>query len=196
MSTEQPTSSPTRQPCLIRWLAWGLLILIGAGLAIPLVSAIVSVGKEGAASQTLPIPLVILVIYVVGFFIVAWATHPIRGRGVEQRAWKERFPTHTDQEIERFIGVVGDELGLSKERWCRLRPDDRVAALTQEWMCGDGMDIIEFIMAVEEEYGLELPESFLERAQTLGDFFAYVTQHGAAKLPASAPKQPAPTEGA
>jgi len=180
-------------------MAWGFLILLGGSVVLMLVGMLVgttsSVAKEGWYSPELLFP-VIIVIYVVGFFSVAWATHPIRGRGVERRAWKERFPTQTDQEVERFIAVAGDELGLNKDRWCRLRPDDRVAALTQEWMCGDGMDIIEFSMAVEEEYGLELPESFHERDRTLGDFFAYVTQHGAAKPPPSAPKQPAPTEDA
>jgi len=199
MNAEPPSPTPTRKPplpSLVRWFAWGGLILIGAGLAIPLVSAIVSVGKESAASRTLPIPLVIIAIWFGLFFGIKALTNPILGRSDERRAWKERFPMHTDQEFERFLRVTTDSLLISEKHRDRLRPDDTAASITQEWMCGDGMDIIEFIMAVEQEYGLELPESFHERDRTLGDFFAYVTQHGAAKPPPSAPKQPAPTEDA
>jgi acyl carrier protein len=199
MNPEPPNQPPTRKPSLpslFRWFAWGGLILIGAGLAIPLVSAIVSAGKESAASRTLPIPLVIIAIWFALFFGIKALTNPILGRSDERRAWKERFPRHTDQEFERFLRVTTDSLLTSEKHRDRLRPDDRVAALTQESMGGDGMDIIEFVMAVEGEYRLELPESFLERAQTLGDFFAYVTQHGAAKPPPSASEQPTPTEDA
>jgi len=32
-------------------------------------------------------------------------------------------------------------------------------------------------MSIEQEYGVELPESFHDRDRTLGDLFAYVTQH-------------------
>jgi hypothetical protein len=38
------------------------------------------------------------------------------------------------------------------------------------------MDIVELVMAVEEEYELNLPESFLETCQTLGELFDYVTR--------------------
>jgi hypothetical protein len=51
-----------------------------------------------------------------------------------------------------------------------------VPALTQEWLCGDGLDIIELFIAAEREYGIELPESFHERERTLGDLFAHVAQ--------------------
>ena len=178
MNTKQPTQTGTRKPFVLRWLAWGLLIMIGGTLVTALVSTFVTVPRDGLDSRMLPF-LVVIVIWVVLFFSVKAATHPIRGRSDERPSWKERFPSHTDEEIKRFLQVVGDELGIRKERWCRLRPDDRVAALTQEWLCGDGLDIIELLMAVEQEYGLELPESFHERDRTLGDLFDYVSQHRA-----------------
>ncbi len=144
-----------------------LMVLFGIGQA---------VAKDGLHSRKLPF-LVFLVIFVVGFFSLKAVTHPIRGRSDERRAWKERFPTYADQDFERFLRVVGEELGLPQDRWCRLRPDDRAPALTQEWLCGDGLDIIELFMAIEQEYGLELPESFHEKGRTLGELFDYVAQH-------------------
>ena len=176
MNVEQPTQTATRKPSLICLLAWGGLILIGGILLIVLLSLFQSVAKDGVDSQKLPL-LLIIVIWLVLFFLLQAATHPIRGRGDERRSWCERFPAQTDQEFDRFLHVVGDVLGLRTQRSCRLRPDDRVAALTQEWWCGDGLEIIELIMAIEREYGLELPQGFQERDQTLGNLFAYVIQH-------------------
>ena len=186
MNTAPPSQTPARKPSLpplIRWLVWGFLILLVAGWVIPLLGTIISVAKEGSSSRKLPF-LLFVVVFVVGFFGIKALTNPIRGRGDERRAWKERFPSHTDQEIERFLRVVGDALLTSEKHHCRLRPDDRPAALTQEWLGGDGMDIIELLMAVEQEYGLELPETFLERAHTLGDLFDYVSRHRADGPPA------------
>lgn len=170
MNATQPTQPVARKPLVLRWLAWGVLIVIGGTLVTALVGAVVTAARDGLDARKLPF-LVVIVIWVVLFFSVQAATNPIRGRDDEKRAWKERFPSQPDQEVERFLAVVGDELGLRKDRWCRLRPDDRPASLTQEWLCGDGLDIIELLMAVEQEYGLELPESFHERDRTLGDLF-------------------------
>ena len=164
-----------RRSCVIRWLALGGLILIGGTAVAALAGAFVSVAKDGLDSRKLPF-LLVIVIGVVLFFCLKAATHPIRGRSDEKHSWKEQFPTRTDQEIQRFIRVVGDSLGLREAHLCRLRPDDRVTALTQEWLCGDGLDIVELFMAIEEEYALELPESLYEKDRTLGDVFAYVTQ--------------------
>ena len=178
MNTNQSTQPGTRKPFVLRGLAWGLLILIGGTLVTAVVSAFVTAARDGLDARKLPF-LVVIVIWFVLFFSVKAATHPIRGRSDERPSWKERFPSHTDEEIKRFLQVVGDELGIRKERWCRLHPDDRATALTQEWLCGDGLDIIELLMAVEQEYGLELPDIFHERDRTLGDLFDYVSHHRA-----------------
>ncbi len=195
MNTERQCESSTRKPFVLRWLAWGVLLLIAVTIVAAVVSAFVDVARYGVDIRKLPF-LIAIVIWFVLFFCLKAATHPIRGRGDERRAWRERFPKHTEQEIERFLRVVGDSLLTSEEHRDRLRPDDTAASLTQEWLCGDGMGIIEFIMAVEEEYGLELPESFLKRNPTLGDFFAYVSQQSRSKPASSVPEQPASTDKA
>jgi acyl carrier protein len=148
-----------------------------------------SVAEEGRDSRKLPF-LVFIVVFVVGFFCLKALTNPIRDRGDERRAWRERFPKHTEQEIERFLHVIADSLLTREKHLCRLRPDDTAAALTQEWLCGDGLDIVELIMDIEREYGLELPESFHERDRTLGDVFAYVTEHSDARPVSSSSENP------
>jgi len=184
---------PPRRLSWIRWVAWGVLILIGGNILLLLFGLCQSVSKDGWPSRKLPF-FVFAVVFVIGFFGLKAATHPIRGRRDERRAWTERFPTHADQELDRFLQIVGEELGLRKERWCRLRPDDRMVAVTQEWLCGDGMDIIELFMAIEQEYGLDLPESFHEKDRTLGDLFAYVTQHSSRGGGSSQPERPTQPE--
>ncbi len=139
--------------------------------------------------------VVFLAIYLVGFFCLQAATRPIRGRTDQRQSWKERFPAHREQELDRFLQIVGEELGLRKERWRRLRPDDRMVAVTQQWLCGDGMDIIELFLAIEQEYELDLPESFHTPDRTLGDLFAYVTQHSSRGGGSSQPEMPTQPEG-
>lgn len=189
MNAERPTQEDARKPRLILWLAWGGLILIGGTLVTALVGTSISLGKDGLNSRKLPF-LLFIAAFVVLFFCLKSALHPIRGRGDERRAWQERFPTHTDQEFERFLRVVSDSLGIREKHRGRLRPDDRVRALSQEWLCGDGMDVIELFMDIEREYGLDLPESFHEKTKTLGDLFAYVSQHSPGRPPPTASERP------
>ena len=189
MNAERPTQTAARKPRLILWIGWGGVILIGAWIITALAGTVISLAKDGWGSRKLPF-LLFIVAFVVIFFCLKAALHPIRGRGDERRAWQERFPTHTDQEFERFLRVVGDSVGVSEKHLCRLRPDDRVTALTQEWLCGDGMDIIELFMDIEREYGLDLPESCHEKTQTLADLFAYVTQHSPGRPPPAASERP------
>ena len=178
MKPETPTQAAPRRPQLIRWVAWGLLILLCGGLAVQVGTLVMSVAQDGWGSRKLPF-LLFIVVFVVGFFCLKALTNPIRDRGDERRAWRERFPKHTEQEIERFLRVIADSLLTSDKQRYRLRPDDTAAALTQEWLCGDGLDLVELLMAIEYEYGLELPESFHERDRTLGDLFDYVSHHRA-----------------
>jgi acyl carrier protein len=105
----------------------------------------------------------------------------LRGRTDQTQSWRERFPLRDEQEVQRFLQVIGELLGLKEERMRRLRPDDRPEDLTQDVFCGDGMGLVELMMAIEEAYGLELPDGFLEKARTLGDLFDYVTRQADAR---------------
>ena len=40
-----------------------------------------------------------------------------------------------------------------------------------------GLDLIEFAMAIEEEFDIEIPDSDAEAMRTLGDVQAYVQSH-------------------
>lgn len=161
---------------MVRWAAWTLPVLMGGTVVVAVIAAFVAAVRDGLDPGKLPF-LAAIGLLVVLFLALKASFHPIRGRTDESRAWRERFPTRSDQDVQRFVRIVGESLALREDHRCRLRPDDRVSALTQEMLCGDGLDIVELVLAVEDEYGLELPESGLEALTTLGDVFDYVTRH-------------------
>lgn len=45
----------------------------------------------------------------------------------------------------------------------------------------DSLDIVELIMALEDEYGLEIPDEDAEKIETVGDAIKYIEEHIADK---------------
>lgn len=172
------------KPRRVPWLAWVFLNFALVVLILPMVSAIVSAETDGGHSWRLPVVLGILLVAVVWFCLKA-TSRPFRGRGDNRPLWKERFPAHTDQETKRFLQTVGESLGYREQDWRKLGPDEDLSSLHHRRNGGDGMELVELVMAVEREYGLELPEEFLSTNKTLGDLFAYVTRPGADQSPPS-----------
>lgn len=43
----------------------------------------------------------------------------------------------------------------------------------------DSLDIVELVMAMEEEFELEIPDEDAEKIQTVGDAVKYITEHQA-----------------
>lgn len=41
----------------------------------------------------------------------------------------------------------------------------------------DSLDIVELIMALEDEYGLEIPDEDAEKMETVGDAIRYIEEH-------------------
>ena len=45
----------------------------------------------------------------------------------------------------------------------------------------DSLDIVELVMAIEEEFGLEIPDEDAERMQNIGDVISYVEERTAGR---------------
>ena len=43
----------------------------------------------------------------------------------------------------------------------------------------DSLDIVELVMAFEEEFGVEIPDDAAEKISTVGDAVSYVSEHQA-----------------
>lgn len=62
----------------------------------------------------------------------------------------------------RVQRVIADQLGVDLDR---VAPDARIV----EDLGGDSLDLVELIMALEVEFGVEIPDEQMETVQTAAD---------------------------
>jgi acyl carrier protein len=68
--------------------------------------------------------------------------------------------------FEKIKGIVVDQLGVE---------EDEVSMDTSfEDLNADSLDVVELIMALEEEFGLEIPDEDAEKLTTVGAAVNYV----------------------
>ena len=72
--------------------------------------------------------------------------------------------------LERIKELVADNLGAD------------VSTLTEttsfkEDLGSDSLDLFEMVMALEEEYDIEIPTEDLEKITTIGDVVVYIEEH-------------------
>jgi len=70
---------------------------------------------------------------------------------------------------ERVSRLIVDQLGVSVEE---IKPE--VSFLDD--LGADSLDIVELVMAMEEEFDIEIPDDDAEKIQTIGDAFAYIEE--------------------
>ncbi|WKZ57334.1 MAG: acyl carrier protein [Bdellovibrionota bacterium] len=77
----------------------------------------------------------------------------------------------TEEITERIKSIIVEQLGVSMEE---VTPE----ASFIEDLGADSLDIVELIMALEEEYEMEIPDEDAEKIQTVQDVINYVTSRG------------------
>jgi acyl carrier protein len=68
---------------------------------------------------------------------------------------------------DRVSAIVVEQLGVSKEE---LAP----GASFIDDLGADSLDIVELVMAMEEEFDIEIPDDDAEKIQTIKDVISYV----------------------
>ncbi len=68
---------------------------------------------------------------------------------------------------ERVNLIVTDQLGVDKES---LSPE---ANLLDD-LGADSLDVVELVMALEEAFGIEVPDDDVENIRTIGDIVQYI----------------------
>jgi acyl carrier protein len=74
---------------------------------------------------------------------------------------------------QRVAEIIAEQLGVSKEE---VVPE---ASFIDD-LGADSLDIVELVMAMEEEFDIEIPDDDAEKIQTIGDAIAYVRERAAA----------------
>ena len=73
---------------------------------------------------------------------------------------------------EKVKSIIVEQLGVPSE-------DVTDEASFIEDLGADSLDIVELIMALEEEYDIEISDEEAEKIQTVGDAVNYVVEHTA-----------------
>ena len=73
--------------------------------------------------------------------------------------------------FERVKEVIGEQLGI-----------DDIETITMETtfiedLGADSLDIVELVMAIEEEFDIEIPDTDAEKVVTVGDVVDYIKEN-------------------
>lgn len=77
----------------------------------------------------------------------------------------------TQEEIfEKVKGIIVEQLGVTEN-------SVTMEASFIDDLGADSLDIVELIMALEEEFDTEIPDSDAEKVVTVGDVVDYIKEH-------------------
>ncbi len=70
----------------------------------------------------------------------------------------------------RLKQIVASNLDIKEER---ITPDSQFI----NDLGADSLDLVELIMALEEEFGVEIPDEAAEKIRTISDALKYIKEH-------------------
>lgn len=73
--------------------------------------------------------------------------------------------------FEKIAEIIADQLGVSVSE---ITMDTNI----MEEFGADSLDMVEMIMAVEDEYGVQVEEESVENIKTIGDVIKYLNEQG------------------
>ena len=75
---------------------------------------------------------------------------------------------------EKVKDIIVEELGVEREK---LKPD----ASFMEDLGADSLDTVELVMALEEEFGIEIPDEDAEKITRVREATEYIEKHSGKK---------------
>ncbi|AEF93957.1 Acyl carrier protein [Desulfotomaculum nigrificans CO-1-SRB] len=69
--------------------------------------------------------------------------------------------------FDKVKAIIVDQLGVDED-------DVTMEASFVDDLGADSLDIVELVMALEEEFGLEIPDEEAEKIRTVGDAVKYI----------------------
>ena len=73
--------------------------------------------------------------------------------------------------LEKMKEIIADQLSVDAESVTE-------ASSFKEDLGADSLDLFELVMALEDEYSVEIPAEELEKMSTVGDVMEYLKNHG------------------
>lgn len=73
---------------------------------------------------------------------------------------------------ERLQSIVAEQLGVEPDQVVRE------AEFVQD-LNADSLDMVELVMSLEEEFGVEISDDDVENIRTVGDAVEYIEEHSA-----------------
>ena len=75
-----------------------------------------------------------------------------------------------DEIMDKVRGVIVDQLGVQED-------DVAEDAAFIDDLGADSLDIVELVMALEEEFGISIPDEEAENIKTVGDAVAFIEKN-------------------
>lgn len=72
--------------------------------------------------------------------------------------------------FDQVKGIIIEQLGVEEE-------EVKLEASFVEDLGADSLDIVELVMALEEEFDMEIPDEDAEKIKTVGDTVKYIEDH-------------------
>jgi acyl carrier protein len=86
-------------------------------------------------------------------------------------AYQRRLNPMAATQIEAKVrGIVAEQLGVGEDE---IKPESSFV----EDLGADSLDIVELVMAMEEEFEVEIPDEEAENIKTVGDAINYISTH-------------------
>ena len=76
----------------------------------------------------------------------------------------------SEELTKKVYGIIAEQLGIEED-------DIKLEASFVDDLGADSLDIVELVMALEEEYGIEIPDEDAEKIQTVQDAINYIKDH-------------------
>ncbi len=80
-----------------------------------------------------------------------------------------------------FVGTFEDNFEKVKEIVVeQLNVEGNLVKVDAEFtndLNADSLDVVELVMAIEEKFGIEIPDSEAEKIKTVGDVVRYIEEH-------------------
>lgn len=71
--------------------------------------------------------------------------------------------------FEKITEILAEQLDADKES---MTPDTKIA----DDLGADSLDLVDLLMSVEDEFGIEIPDEDVENIQTIGDIVDYINE--------------------